>query len=210
MDAPASMSTSIAFYKIGLGDKNEINSKGWRMKTLKQHLKDTHFWGVTIDYLKMDIEYSEWSVLRQAVRDGALKNVKQLAFEMHTPELFRIYKKKGESFPERSREKDRSDFIIMFDTLFSLEAQGFRKFNYRLNPFGEYEMGCVPHDAITPTGRCAPRDPITPTGRCAPHDPITPTARCAPRDPITPTGRCAPRDPITPTGRCAPHDPITS
>lgn len=87
----------------------------------------------------MDIEYSEWDVLRQVVRDGVLKNVKQLAFEIHTPELFRIYKEKGKSFPERLGEKDRADFVVMLETLRSLETLGFRKFNYRLNPFGNYD-----------------------------------------------------------------------
>ncbi|XP_055872914.1 uncharacterized protein LOC106063978 isoform X1 [Biomphalaria glabrata] len=140
IEAPQAMSSPlIKFYKIGLGDKNEVNSKGWKMKTLKQHFKDTGFWGKTIDYVKMDIEYSEWDVLRQVVRDGALKNVKQLAFEIHTPELFRIYKEKGKSFPERLGEKDRADFVVMLETLRSLETLGFRKFNYRLNPFGNYD-----------------------------------------------------------------------
>lgn len=48
IEAPQAMSSPlIKFYKIGLGDKNEVNSKGWKMKTLKQHFKDTGFWGVS-------------------------------------------------------------------------------------------------------------------------------------------------------------------
>lgn len=30
----------ITFQKIGLGGKNGVNKKGWKMKTLRQHLKD--------------------------------------------------------------------------------------------------------------------------------------------------------------------------
>lgn len=33
-------SNLITFMKVGLGGKNGINSKGWKMKTLSQHLKD--------------------------------------------------------------------------------------------------------------------------------------------------------------------------
>ena len=36
-----------------------------------------------IPYLKFDIETSEWKVLQNLLSDGSLKNVMQLAFEIH-------------------------------------------------------------------------------------------------------------------------------
>ncbi|XP_059153097.1 probable methyltransferase-like protein 24 isoform X2 [Physella acuta] len=131
-------SALIDFRKTGLGARNGISPEGWQMKTLARHLKDEGFWGVPVDYVKMDIEFSEWEVLRQAVRDNSLKYVKQLAFEIHTPEMYRIFKLKKNPPPPRTQQNDKSDFLRMFDTLKALEELGFKKFNYRLNPFGEY------------------------------------------------------------------------
>ena len=37
----------------------------------------------TIDYLKMDIEYSEWESLETIIKDGSLEKVKQLGIEIH-------------------------------------------------------------------------------------------------------------------------------
>ncbi len=36
-----------------------------------------------IDYLKFDIEGSEWETFRTMLKDGSLRQVKQIAFEMH-------------------------------------------------------------------------------------------------------------------------------
>ena len=33
--------------------------------------------------MKMDIEYSEWASLEAMLKDGSLRNVKQLAMELH-------------------------------------------------------------------------------------------------------------------------------
>ncbi|CAL1528142.1 unnamed protein product [Lymnaea stagnalis] len=137
---PRSMrSPLIHFRKIGLGAKNERNSKGWDLKTLRQHFKDEGYWGVTVDYVKMDIELMEWDVLKQVIRDGSLEHVKQLGFEMHTPELSRIYKKANQTLPERNQTAAKLEFIQMFETLHALERIGFKKFNYRMNPFGDYK-----------------------------------------------------------------------
>ena len=38
---------------------------------------------VVMDYLKMDIEASEWSSLRKSIDDGSLNNIKQLGIEFH-------------------------------------------------------------------------------------------------------------------------------
>lgn len=41
----------------------------------------------TIDILKMDVESSEWESIPQMISSGALKRVKQFAFEIHTGSL---------------------------------------------------------------------------------------------------------------------------
>ena len=38
---------------------------------------------MVIDYIKFDIEWSEWAALRAMLNEGSLVNVKQLAFEIH-------------------------------------------------------------------------------------------------------------------------------
>ena len=42
---------------------------------------------MTIDYLKMDVEFSEWPALYDMIRTGLLQNVRQLVMEIHTPEM---------------------------------------------------------------------------------------------------------------------------
>ena len=76
------------------------------------------------------MEYTEWAVLKTAFAEGSLKYVKQLGFEMHT-ERFLNQKK-------RSPEQEKADYIHMYETLRQVEIQGFKKFNYRKNPFGNY------------------------------------------------------------------------
>ena len=41
------------------------------------------FLQAVIDYLKFDIEWSEWEAIPVMLKDGSLKNVKQMAFEIH-------------------------------------------------------------------------------------------------------------------------------
>ena len=41
----------------------------------------------TIDYLKMDVEFSEWLALYDMMETDQLKNIRQLAIETHTPEV---------------------------------------------------------------------------------------------------------------------------
>ncbi|GFR99375.1 hypothetical protein ElyMa_002791600 [Elysia marginata] len=106
-----------------------------------------------VDYLKMDIEFSEWAVLEEALRDeGTLRYIKQLGFEIHTPDLFTIYRdqvaaaKDVDSLGPLSLSDvggpdtdPRRTFVHMFEALNRLEILGFRKFNYRKNLFGSYK-----------------------------------------------------------------------
>lgn len=77
----------IKLHRIALGDSNYITTDGknvrtlWKILELNGHL-DNH-----IDFLKIDIEGDEWDSLHAAFIQNALKNVKQLALEVHTDEL---------------------------------------------------------------------------------------------------------------------------
>jgi len=53
----------------------------WKVDTLKGYME--RFEVKTLNYLKIDIEYSEWSALRTAIDDGSLANVDQLGIEIH-------------------------------------------------------------------------------------------------------------------------------
>ncbi len=43
-----------------------------------------------VDYLKFDIEYSEWEVLETIYDQDVLHRVKQIGFEVHTIEIFHL------------------------------------------------------------------------------------------------------------------------
>ena len=45
------------------------------------------FFQKTIDYLKMDIEFSEWPALYDIIKSGVIRHIRQLALEVHTPEM---------------------------------------------------------------------------------------------------------------------------
>ena len=69
-------SKNIHFYNFGLGDRDYVtkDDRNWTMKTLSsiyQMLVPLHG-NVVIDYLKMDIEFSEWDVIPQIISSGML------------------------------------------------------------------------------------------------------------------------------------------
>ena len=80
-------SKHIHFYNIGLGYEDTVNDDGWKLKTLDsiyQMLVPVHGERV-IDYLKIDIEWEEWEVMKQIIDSGILTKVRQLAVEFHLP-----------------------------------------------------------------------------------------------------------------------------
>ena len=80
-----------------------------------------------IDVLKIDIDYAEWTCLRQMLSDGALLRVKQLIVEIHTSEVSTV-----------RRPTSRQEFVDMYQTLAALERAGFRRYHYHYNPLGTY------------------------------------------------------------------------
>jgi len=77
----------------------------------------------TIDILKLDVEGSEWGALEKMLEERMLDRVKQLAIEIHTPELYRL--------------KSSIDDLIRYSTILSqLEMIGFRKWHWNFNMWG--------------------------------------------------------------------------
>ena len=78
-------SQHIHFYKIGLGPLNTVNDRNWKLMTLDsiyQMLVPRHGAHI-IDYLKIDIEWSEWDALEQIIKSKMLNKVRQLTVEFH-------------------------------------------------------------------------------------------------------------------------------
>ena len=76
-------SPKIHFYKIGLGPKNTTNDKGWKIMNLESIRNMLGHNNRIIDYLKIDIETAEWSVLPQIMETGQLDSVKHMVLEIH-------------------------------------------------------------------------------------------------------------------------------
>lgn len=80
---------NIHFFNIGLSSVNSTNDKGWRLLTLSSiydMFKSRHGDRV-IDYLKVDIEFDEWTVIPQMIQSGMLDKIRQMGFEIHLPEI---------------------------------------------------------------------------------------------------------------------------
>ena len=80
-------SDNIHFFNMGLSDRDDDKDEGngWKTRTLKsvyEMLVPKHG-RVPIDYVKMDIEMSEWPVIPNLIETGMLEHVKQLAVELH-------------------------------------------------------------------------------------------------------------------------------
>ena len=80
-------SAKVQFFAKGISDGNigRDPQTGWKMLTLEsayQTLRSRHG-DVPIDYLKLDVEMSEWKVIPQIILSGMLDHVKQLAIEIH-------------------------------------------------------------------------------------------------------------------------------
>ena len=85
------------------------------MTTLAALKKKLHQVDRVIDYLKMDIEGGEWTVLQRWLQDGDLARVKQLAIEIHL--------------------EHPNSFAFKYQLLHQLEHSGFVRFFARENPW---------------------------------------------------------------------------
>jgi len=77
----------------------------------------------TIDILKLDVEGSEWGALEKMLKERMLDRVKQLAIEIHTPELYQV-------------KSSINNLIRYSSILHQLELIGFRKWHWNFNIWG--------------------------------------------------------------------------
>lgn len=114
----------IHFFNWGLGHFNGKGSgskSGWEMHTLShiyEELSKFHDKNRTIDYLKVDIEGDEWTVIPQLIQSGMLSKVRQMGIEIHL---------KGSDLIERIRQQ--------VGIVRSLETAGMVRFDSMLNPW---------------------------------------------------------------------------
>ncbi|XP_057380609.1 uncharacterized protein LOC130703005 [Daphnia carinata] len=82
-------SENVIFYQMAL---NDIDKNEWKknfgipsrtLSSIYNMLEPIHGANVTIDYLKIDIETTEWIVLPQIMKSGMLDRVRQLSVEIH-------------------------------------------------------------------------------------------------------------------------------
>jgi len=108
-------SANVWFYKTGIGGENTVNGNGWKLQTLSTIIKSMNDSDVIIDYLKMDVEGSEWPSLTKMLLEGTLSKVKQFGIELHIGAA------------------DTKSLFSIYNTLKKLEDQGFRRWYYSLN-----------------------------------------------------------------------------
>lgn len=114
-------SRKIHFYDWGLSDRNEIRPNHWTMKSLDSIYQSLQHQSRIIDYLKLDIETSEWSVLPQIVSSGMMDRVRQLGVEIHL-------------IPD-GRQSQLDDLRRRVKVLQSLEDYGLVRFDSKYNPW---------------------------------------------------------------------------
>lgn len=116
-------SKNIYFFNWGLSNKDAVG--GWEMRSLSftynklANINKLHGRDQVIDYLKIDIESTEWTVLPNMLESGMLSKIRQIGIEIHLPS--------HESIQEYRRR---------VDILRSLEVVGHMvRFDYKYNPW---------------------------------------------------------------------------
>ena len=114
---------AIQFTRMAVGDKNERRD-GVDVRTLDFFVEGLGHRRNTIHYLKMDVEYSEYGVLKEQTelmrRSALFRNVEQLGVELHFEEYLPL---------ERHVDFFRSFYRIFLN----LQEMGFYLFSYEPN-----------------------------------------------------------------------------
>lgn len=116
---------NIWFYKQGISGSDTVNSNGWQLHTLESFIRTFNETDVMIDYLKIDVEYSEWSTLEHVLNTTVLSRVKQFGLETHSREL----QKKPSSI---------EDLVYYSGILRRLQAAGFYRWYWHFNKYGVF------------------------------------------------------------------------
>ena len=117
----------IHYYNIGLGPLDYANENNWKFMSLDSiyRMLESHHGKAIIDYLKIDIEWDEWEVLKQILKSGMLKKVRQLSVEFHLPN------KGSLAFDSRLTIED---YRALVGIVKSIEHQ-MTRFESRINPW---------------------------------------------------------------------------
>jgi hypothetical protein len=84
---------NVHFYNWGLGSRDEYDHHfNWTIHSLSSIYKklSVRHGRRIIDYLKIDVEYSEWIALPDIIASGMLANVRQLSMEVHLDKLLSL------------------------------------------------------------------------------------------------------------------------
>jgi len=114
---------NIWFYDIGLSgvDNQVVANKNWKMKTFRTIVEELGDSNKTVDYLKFDVEGSEWAALETMLKSNILQSkVKQLAFEIHI----------------HAESRTATGFHHFWKLLDQLEHIGFGRWYWHLNNYG--------------------------------------------------------------------------
>jgi hypothetical protein len=106
---------------------NDPNVTSRTLSSIYNMLKPLHG-GVVIDYLKMDIEATEWRVLPQIIESGMMDRVRQLAVEIHL-----------------DLDKSLSIYRHQAGIIQSLENYGMIRFDSKKNMFTMVDFNQVEH-----------------------------------------------------------------
>ena len=122
---------SISFFKYGVGAWDHVNKEGWQIRTLDTFVRYLGHQERTIHYLKMDVEFDEFEVLRQQVmlRDESplVKNVEQLGIELHLTSFVPVW-------------KHMTFYREMYKTFLAMQDMGYYPFYYEQNEIIEPDM----------------------------------------------------------------------
>lgn len=77
-------SANVHFYKIGIFGVTETRANGWKLYTFSDIRKLLGHENTRIDVVKMDVENSEWSAVRDMIDSGEMKKINQFLIEFHT------------------------------------------------------------------------------------------------------------------------------
>ncbi|RXG60858.1 Methyltransferase-like protein 24 [Armadillidium vulgare] len=128
---------NLYFHQLGLSNKRKTYAFHWKyldedrketvegvLDTYANIKKEINHENVPVQYLKMDIEGSEWEALPIMFKNGDFQNVQQFAIEIH-----------AKSILNKTEEEAVSLLQGMWNILLELRKLGFQRVSYEGTPF---------------------------------------------------------------------------
>ncbi|XP_043196395.1 uncharacterized protein LOC122367416 [Amphibalanus amphitrite] len=129
--ASGSMNGTISFLRYGIGAWDHVTREGWQIRTLDTFMRYLGHQERTVHYLKMDVEFDEFEVLRQQVmlghRSPLATNVEQLGVELHLTSFLPVW-------------KHMTFYREMYKTFLALQQMGYYLFHYEQNEIIQPDM----------------------------------------------------------------------